>query len=247
MATEKQGPTTLNLSDPKTQAMKTRVLNHMTNDHSDSLALYLNHYCKIPTSLRPTPPTGTLKLDDITLDHIIVSHPSGRNLIPITPPMTHLGESRERLVSMHNDCLKALDMAPFEVEKFVLLNKPWQWALTLLSLLNFVTFSLYPSAAFLPESDTLASQIWSIGGLVPQLAKLTYYVKNTVLVGMLIIHVSETVYMARGRLRRYWVPRFSGVWWAWCSVVFAGGIAGITRFDEMVGDLERERERGGKH
>lgn len=247
MATEKQGPTSLYLSDPKIQAMKARVLTHMTTDHADSLALYLKHYCKIPISLRPTPPIGTLKLDDITLEHIIISHSSGRNLVPINPPMNHLGEARERLVGMHNDCLRALDMAPYKVDKFVMPNKPWQWILHFLTALCFVTYSIYPARAFLPESNTLASQIWSIGGLAPGLARLTSYVKDPVLAGMLVIHIGEVVYFSRTRLRKYWVPRFSGVWCLWTAAVFNGGVAAIFRFDDMVKSTEEERARAGKH
>ena len=247
MATEKQGPTTLDLSDPKILSMKARVTTHMTTDHADSLTLFLKHYCKVPISLRPTPPIGTLKLDDIALDHIIISHPNGRNIVQITPPMNHLGEARERLVSMHNDCLKALDLASFKVEKFVLPNKLWQWITHLLCALCFTFFSIYPSEAFLPESNTLPSKIWSIGGLVPVLADVASHVKNQVLVGMLIIHVSEAAYMSRMHLRKYWVPRFSAVWWVWVAVVFNGGAAGMYRFQDMVEGMEAERAKGGKH
>lgn len=244
MATGKPGPTTLDLSDPKIQAMKTRVQTHMTADHADSLALFLNHYCKVPIPLHPTPPVGTLKLDDIALDHMVITHPTGRNLVQITPPMNHLGESRERLVTMHNECLQALDLAPFKVEKFVAPSKLWQWITHVICALCFLTYGLYPAAAFLPEADTLASRIWSVGGLAPGLARFTSYVKDAVLVGMLAIHLGEAVWFSRTRLRRYWVPRFSAVWWMWTTAVFNGGVAAVFRFDEMV---EAERAKGGKH
>jgi len=247
MATANQGPPTLDLSDPKIQALKTRVQTHMTTDHADSLALFLTHYCKVPVPLRPTPPPGTLKLDDIALDHIVIAHPTGRNLVQITPPMSHLGQSRERLVGMHNDCLTALDLAPFKVETFVVPNKLWQWITHFVCALCFVTYSVYPAEAFLPEANTLASQVWSIGGLAPGLARLTSYVKDAVLVGMLAIHVTEAAYFSRTRLRKYWVPRFSGVWWMWTTAVFNGGVAAMWRFDEMVESMEVERAKGGKH
>lgn len=69
------------------------------------------------------------------------------------------------------------------------------------------------------------------------------YVKNYVLVGMLVIHVAEVAWFARTRLRKYWVERFTALWWAWVGCVFLGGVAGITRFDEMVGGMERDAER----
>ncbi|KAK5085405.1 hypothetical protein LTS08_003131 [Lithohypha guttulata] len=234
-------------TDPKMEAMKSRVLTHMTADHSDSLALYLNHFCKVPTSLRPPPPIGTLKLEDITLDHIIISHPKGRNLVRIDPPMKHLGEARERLVAMHKECLQKLDMAEFKVDKFVLPNKPWQWALQIFSLMCFVLFTLYPAKAFLPEAGTLASKIYSVGGIVPGLARLTASIKDFVLIGMFAIHSAETGHMAQTRMKKYWVPAFSRTWWMWEAAVAVGGVAGMWRFDDMVKEMEEERRKSGKH
>lgn len=233
-------------ADPS-QAMKARILGHMTSDHAESLALYLNHYCNIPTPL--TPPPSTLKLDDITLDHIIISHSGGRNIVPITPPMDSLTEARERLITMHKDCLAALGLSDFKVDTFLLPNKPWQWFTHLVTALCFVTFSIYPAEAFLPEANTLASKIWSIGGLVPGLARTAYHVKDSVLALMIVIHVGEAAYFARARLRKFWVGTFTSVWWAWTAAVFNGGVAGITRFDEMVREMEEEKKKkkDGKH
>lgn len=42
------------------------------------------------------------------------------------------------------------------------------------------------------------------------------------------------------------MPRFGAVWWAWCGIVFLGGVAGITRFDEMARAEEREVEKKKK-
>lgn len=233
--------------DPKAEAVKTRVLTHMTKDHSDSLALFLNHYCKTATPLRPTPPIGTLVLDDITLNHICITHPQGRNLIPIDPPMTSLSESRERLVQMHKSCLTALNMAEFKIEKFALPNKAWQWFTHFITIWTFVVFAMYPARDFLPGSGSWVSKVYCLGGLWPGLGEFAAYVKDWVLVGMLLIHTAEAAVMARGRLRRYWVPRFSGTWWAWTTATFTGGVAALGRFDDMVREMEEERKRGGKH
>lgn len=235
------------MADPKSEAMKTRILTHMTNDHSDSLALFLNHYCKIATPLRPTPSPGTLVLDDITLNHICITHPGGRNLISIDPPMNSLSDSRGRLVEMHKSCLTALDMSEFKVEKFVLPNKPWQWFTHFITLWTFTIFALYPAEDFLPGQRTLPSKVYSMGGMTPWLAQFAYHVKDWVLLGMLVIHTVEAGVMARGRLRRFWVPRFSRMWWLWTTATFSGGVAALWRFDDMLREVEEERARGGKH
>ncbi|KAJ9650259.1 hypothetical protein H2198_010429 [Neophaeococcomyces mojaviensis] len=226
-------------ADPKTLAMKTRVLTHMTTDHADSLALYLRHYSKLPASSIPlSPPVGMLKLEDVTLDHMIISHPGGGNLVYIDPPMKSLMESRERLVGMHKDCLTGLGLSDIKIDSFVLPNKAWQWVTHLVTTFCFVTFSFFRSEVY---------RIWSFGGLVPGLGALAEVTATPVLWLMLAIHISEAGYFARTRLRKHWVQRFSPLWWMWTTCVFNGGVAGITRFDEMVEVMKAEREKGGKH
>lgn len=251
-------PPDLDLSDPKVQAMKARILTHMSADHADSLALYLQHYCLLPPSqapLNPTPPPGTLQLEDISLDHMIISHSSGRrrNLIPIAPPMTSLSEARERLVSMHHASLRALDLADFRITRVVPPNKPWQWLIHAAVAVTLFTFVLWPSpASFEPGSGHFPAVFWSLGGLTPWLARLAARLRAPVLAFILVVHTAEAAWFARARLRRYWVPPFSGaLWWGWVAVVWLGGVAGIARFDDYVAGLERERaakqKQPGKH
>ncbi|KAJ8606826.1 hypothetical protein MRB53_040693 [Persea americana] len=227
--------------DPKTVAIKSRILTHMTADHAESLALYLRHYCKQPITLPPTPAIlSTLALTDITPTHMIITHPSGRSLIPFTPPMAHLSGSRARLVQMHTEALRALHLSDLKVSTFVLPNKAWQWFTHFCTLLCFTTFSIYSSASFRPESDTLASRIWSVGGLAPWLGILASWTCKPVLVGMVLIHGAEVWHFQRSRLRTYWVAVGSVVWWCWVLCVFSGGVAGIWRFDEMVEGIRAE-------
>lgn len=235
-------------ADAKAQAIKSRILTHMTSDHADSLALFLRHYCKIPSSQVPInpPPAGTLQLTDITLDHIIITHQSGRNLIPLTPPMNSMAESRERLIAMHKDCLAALDLAPFKVDKFVPPNKAWQWITHFAVFMTIFTFAFWPTAAFRPGSRAFPALFWSFGGLADWNATLASYIKNYVLVVVLLIHVGEAAWFSRTRLRKYWVDRFSPLWWAWSGCVFLGGVAGMWRFDEYVAGIEREKNKKGE-
>ena len=230
---------------PKLAATKTQILTHMTKDHADSLALMLNHFCRIPTSINPPP--SSISLDEITLDHFTISHSSGRNLIKFKPPMTSYAESRQRFVELHKEALRGLDLADFKVEKFVLPNKPWQWFTHFITLWTFTIFALYPAEDFLPGQRTLPSKVYSMGGMTPWLAQFAYHVKDWVLLGMLVIHTVEAGVMARGRLRRFWVPRFSRMWWLWTTATFSGGVAALWRFDDMVRGIEEERARGGKH
>lgn len=233
--------------DPKEAAMKARVLNHMSVDHVDSIALYLRYYSKLPSSQIPlNPAVGTLKMEDITLDHIILSHPFGRNLVYVDPPMENLMESRERLVAMHKECLTGLGLSDIKISTFVLPNRLWQWTLHVLAFLSFTTFGFCRDQLH-PNTNTIVSKIWSIGGLVPGNAVLADKVALPVVLGMVVIHVFEAGYFARTRLRKHWVQRFTPLWWVWVIVTFNGGIASISRFDSMVEDIKTEREKSGAH
>ena len=231
---------------PKLAATKTQILTHMTKDHADSLALMLNHFCRIPTSINPPP--SSISLDEITLDHFTISHSSGRNLIKFKPPMTSYAESRQRFVELHKEALRGLDLADFKVEKFVAPNKAYQWFTHAICVITFVTFIFWPAEQFFPESGGWPYQIWSLGGLVPSVARLSGRVKDRVLIGMFVIHLSEAAWFSKMRLRRYWVPRFSWTWWMWVTVAFNGGVAGIWRFEDYVKEIkEKKKKKGEKH
>ena len=82
---------------------------------------------------------------------------------------------------------------------------------------------------------------------MPGLGRFAELMATPVLWFMLVVHTAEAGYFARTRLRRHWVQRFSPLWWVWVTCVFNGGVAGITRFDEMVEGIKLEKEKGGKH
>lgn len=229
--------------DPKQVAMKTRILTHMTADHADSLALFLKQYCKQPINIpASSEELSKLSLSDIQLTHMIISHPKGRSLIPFDPPMQSFSESRARLVQMHTEALRALGLSDLKIDTFVLPNKAWQWLIQFACILSFSTFTLYPSAAFLPEANTLASKIWSFGGLAPWNARLASYLCKPVVIAMVLIHAAEVVWFQQTRLRRYWVPTGTLVWWMWIVAAFNGGVGAIFRFDDMVADIRKEKE-----
>lgn len=88
------------MAAPNSDAMKSRIINHMNEDHQNSLTLYSRHYNKLPLSH-----AKTSKLVDITLDHMVIESSFGRCLIPIDPPMKSYAEARDRVVAMHQESI----------------------------------------------------------------------------------------------------------------------------------------------
>lgn len=227
-------------SDPKTLAMKTRITTHMTNDHGDSLALYLRHYAHLPASTISNP-----ALTDITLDHMIITSSHGRTLIPFEPPLNSLAETRERVVKMHQTCLTALDLSAIKIDEFVPPSKVWQWLTHAICVLCFTTLSPWLAGRIYPTTQPggVVNKIWNVGGVVPGLAGVAGRWAAATWWFMVVVHAGEAAWMAQGRLRRHWITIGSGVWWAWVLATFNGGVASISRFDEAVAMKKAEQER----
>ena len=223
------------MAAPTNEAMQTRILNHMNADHQNSLVLYSRYYSKLPLSH-----AKTSKLDSLNLEHMIIESSFGRCLVPFSPPLESYSDARERVVAMHQECLRGLDVDEVVIDRYSLPSGPLQCTLAFLTTWTFATFPF--RAQLSPESGSLLSWAWSIGGLFPGLARLAYLTAPYVLVFMVVVHGAEAAHMARGRLRRHSVEAFSGVWWAWVVDTFFEGFGAYQRFDGMV--EKRRKDKG---
>lgn len=220
---------------PDSAVMKARIISHMNSDHALSLRLYLMRYCHVPL-----PGTSTAQMLDITSEHMIITSSYGRHVVPLEPPMKSLMEARERLVAMHNDCLSELGLSDVVLDRYVPPDRAWQWTLSALCALIFATFPFRES--LLPESGSVIARIWSLGGAVPGLARLSYTLQPFVLAVMVVLHVGETAWLANTRLKRYWVEVGTAVWWLWVLDCALEGVGCLSRFDRIVSRLEAEKK-----
>jgi fumarate reductase subunit C len=67
---------------------------------------------------------------------------------------------------------------------------------------------------------------------------------RTIFVPVLGIHVAETWWLERSRLKRFGVRRGSKVWWLWVVSVFIEGAMAFKRFDIVVERLKGEGKKG---
>jgi hypothetical protein len=241
-------------TNPATNALKTRIITHMNADHADSLFLFARHYCKLPTAQ-----ASTAKLTDIELTHLLISTTSAftnyttnrttaRNYIPLTPPMSSFSEARERLVAMHNESLAGLGMSEIAVTRYQPPSSPFHLFVFALCLWCWLSFCYRPN--LLPNAPVKAIyDFWSVGGYWPGLASFSYFLQPFTICFMLVVHISETVYLARTRLQKHQVKTGSPVWWSWVISSFIEGFGAIQRFDAVVQDKEEEKKKkkGKKH
>ena len=144
---------------------------------------------------------------------------------------------------MHQIALKGLDVEDVRVERYTLPNRWWQWCLGVAVALTMTTFPFRDQLH--PDSGSIISQIWSIGGLVPMNAVLAYKLSPVVWPLTMVVHLGEAGYMAWGRLRKHQVEMFSKVWWMWVADNFVEGFGAWRRFDEVVEGLREEQARRG--
>ena len=220
--------------------MKNRVLTHMNADHHLSLRLFLQHYNHVPSS-----GTNTAKMLDVTTEHMIISSTYGRHVVQFEPPMKSFSEARERLADMHNLCLRELDLSDVVVRRYAPPDRLWQWMLSGLVVLIFSTFPFRESLR--PESGSVVAKIWSVGGMAPWLARLSYTLAPVTLGFVAIVHSGEAVWFINRRLKRHWVEAGTVAWWCWVVDVLVEGIGCLSRFDRVVKRMEAKQKGGGKH
>lgn len=231
------------MAQPATQpddetAISTRIAKHMNTAHRDSLSLFLRHYCNLPTH-SATPESTTL--ERLNKDSLILTSQGKRYYIPVQPALSSLSSSaatRQRLKEMHYECLRGLDLSDVIITTYRTPETLIQRITFIAVVLTVLSFSR--RANFLPGSlfyETLRLSF------VPNFAWFCSTIQPWLITAMLGIHVTEAVWMARTRLRRHSVERWSWLWWMWVGTCFIEGVGSFQRIDGMVRNKEKEMKK----
>ncbi|KAK4236706.1 hypothetical protein C8A03DRAFT_35358 [Achaetomium macrosporum] len=259
----------MSTNDEIPPAQKARTIAHMNKDHRRDMRHILQHFGSAP----PAPPLpaddaadSEPLMVDITLTHFTIALPHFNNnateySIAFTPPLASWDERRSRLVEMTRAARAALgipdpDSNPEEgnagtngANQSVVVNEymppriPLDITIFSGVLFYYACFTAVQLGYFAP--GTRASRIVEEVVRFPYgLAGFTWLVR-TIFVPVLAIHVAETWWLERSRLRRFGVPRGSKVWWLWLGSVFIEGGMAFRRFDLVVDRLRGEKARKG--
>lgn len=148
---------------------------------------------------------------------------SGPHHIALDPPMQSLADARARLVALDREAVAGLRRSSVTVKEY---RRPRSAAHVLVFLASALTWLLLAR-----KGNTLPGS-WCYDGVVgrvPRFAAFAHRVRVPVLVGMLLIHGAEAVFMAR-RMEKHSVPLFSLVWVAWVVSNFLEGYGAHQRF-----------------
>ena len=220
--------------EAKDVAAKQRILQHMNQDHQDSLVRYLEYFCHVPSfSARQA------HLANITFDSLFISTGSTSFEIPIRPPMITWSDARARLVALDAQAVTGLNRSDITVKEY---RVPRGFgivtaAATISAALLFSLKSNFSQGSFI--YDHLLVQR-------PDFAKWCLQIRSLLLAFMFVVHTGEAFYMERTRLRKHTVPRFSMLWWKWILGTYVEGAPSFKRFD-MIVHGEATRRANAKH
>ena len=172
-------------------------------------------------------------MTDVDLNGMTFSCGSKTYRIPFEPPMSSYREARERAVAMDKESIEGLDKSDITVKEFV---PPYGF---------YALDFLIVTAAFLAYSQ----RWWFERGQVVEqylgsgFAKFSWTIQPWLISGMLLIHGSEAVYMARNHLQRHSVNMRTLLWWQWTLVTFVEGFFAFRRFSDLVIRKREEKEK----
>ena len=78
---------------------------------------------------------------------------------------------------------------------------------------------------------------WYPGG-----PKVFLFLAKNIALPVLAIHATEAYMLDKTRLRKYGVPRGSGLWWAWMASCFVEGFGCFQRIDAEIKKKTVEKE-----
>ncbi|KAL3470573.1 hypothetical protein BJX99DRAFT_239275 [Aspergillus californicus] len=211
---------------------KAFIIQHMNADHSRSLSLYLRAYCTVSKKASQSP-----TLEDIRLADMIISAQGSRYVIPFDPPLKSLAETRARVVAMHKESLRRLNLSDTKVTKYA----PPRGGEIIGFAIIFAAFVGYCRRGnFVP-----GSLLYDGVGLdrFPRFTEFSYKYQPWIFGTLAVTHAFEAVVLlAYMRLSKYGVQLFSGLWWTWVVLGFVEGFPAWMRFDQLVRRTEKEAE-----
>ncbi|KAI9681259.1 MAG: hypothetical protein M1817_002541 [Caeruleum heppii] len=220
--------------DEKAAAARKRIIDHMNQDHQDSLVRYLQFYCR-----QPTPIAQHARIEDITLEHMILTAKNARLIVPFQPPMETFAEVRERAAKMDHEALEGLGRSDITVQEYRR-PKGFHLVVFITCLTVYIVFSTQGNLVpgFLLHDKALV--------FVPAFARFLQTIQPTLIFLMVVIHATEGFLFERTRLYKYNVPRLSRLWWMWMVSVCIEGYGSFQRIDRLV-QSQREAKMKRKH
>lgn len=150
--------------------------------------------------------------------------------------MTSWADARGKLVALDAAATAGLKRSNITVKKYV---KPTGF-MAVIFFLVVITFALFSRPANFEPGSWLYDYVWVY---IPGFARSRHRMQPLALFFMFGIHGVEAVWMITSRLRKHTVPTFSRLWCAWVLSCFFEGTGSFVRFDKIVEEETRRKEK----
>ncbi|KAJ5037980.1 uncharacterized protein L3040_006855 [Drepanopeziza brunnea f. sp. 'multigermtubi'] len=218
------------------EAAKARIIKHMNEDHAESLSYYLQHYCQLSASA-----ARRCRISAITLSSMTLQTSTGHaHTIPFDPPMKSYSEARARSVQMDRAARAALDISPIRITAYEPPRGGVQAGVFATCLFTIVVLATHRK--MVPGTWVYDGPLqWFPGGAATfvGLARLVFW-------PFIAIHLFESWWLNRTRLRRYGVEVGTALWWKWIVSCCVEGFGCFQRIDATVRRKTKEAEKA-KH
>lgn len=179
------------------------------------------------------------RLTDVTLNDMKFDCGGQQITIPFDPPMKTLREARERLIQLDKDALEILGRSDIPITKYI---PPYAAGLHFIHFLNFtqclLTYIVFSRKANFRPGSLVHDNLLSF---VPGFGEFCLKIQPILLVLMVGIHATETVFMAR-KLKRHGLTPSERIWWLWTGSCFVEGKTSFMRVDSLIEEKMKERE-----
>ena len=133
------------------------------------------------------------------------------------------------------------------VDEYMPPRWPYDAAVFAAVLVYYVVFGMVRAGVFDQDQDDGVGGVGAAARAAVEAVRFPHglagfrWLVDAIFVPVLGIHLTETWWLERTRLRRFGVPRGSRVWWLWVGSVFIEGAMAFKRFDIVVERLRAKR------
>lgn len=217
-------------SDPNA-ARRERILSHMNRDHKPELSRYLQHFAGVSKRDAQRSP----EMVDVDLDGMVIRTGDGsRYSVRFTPPVPSWDAIRNRVIDMDNTARVALGVDPVNLTEWA---RPRGFDLVVAGGVVF-WFACWLALPLVVPGTALHRFLDSY---FPGGAERHRVVVKALELPMLLTHSAEVLLFDQIRLKRYGVPRFSGLWWKWSVNCFIEGFPTFARSKALVEKKQAEK------
>jgi hypothetical protein len=214
-----------------------RIIDHVNQDHKESLSLYLQHRAQIPAAIASASP----HLSEVSLERMLIHSSDGhQHVVRFEPSLASWSEIRPRLVAMDGEAREALGLASGGLDGVVVSEYVAPRGIEAFVLSSVVFY--FACYAGLPLVVPGSLPWRALEAVFPGGPTTFRSIVRAIFWGVVSIHSAEAILFDRTRLAPYGVPRGSRLWWMWVCTCWVEGFTCWKRIDRLIASKKARKE-----